>query len=162
MCPGPPVGKLTAHKDAKRKTFYTIEGHDPICMVGEFGKKDATTRMSETFLDEHLPLWEMWVVKKLLSWTSCRRWQRIIQNTFIKTLHLEKWKLDSHGLPVQLLPNKYPTSPAEMEHKANIQQCHPCHKAIPLSQKSAASGAAGTQDKELRDTIETAKSDFLG
>ena len=48
-----------------------------------------------------------------------------------------------------------------MEHKARIEQCHPCQKSVPLSQKSAASGAARTQDKELRDTIETAKSDFL-
>ena len=97
----------------------------------------------------------------LLSWTCCRRWQRAVHRIFYKTLHSERWKIDSHGLPVQLLPNKYPTWPAEMEHKVKIQPCHKCHKTAPLSQKSAASGAARTQDKELRDTIETAKSDFL-
>ena len=34
LCPGPPVGRLIAHKDAKGRTFYTVEGQDPICMVG--------------------------------------------------------------------------------------------------------------------------------
>ena len=59
LCPGPPVGKLAAHKDAQGRTFYTIEGQDPLCMMGEFGKKEVTTRMTETFLSEQLPLWEM-------------------------------------------------------------------------------------------------------
>ena len=57
--PGPLVGKLIAHKDAHGRTFYAIEGQGPPCMVGVFGKKEVTARMTETFLSEHLPLWEM-------------------------------------------------------------------------------------------------------
>ena len=148
------VGVLTAHQDTRGNIFYTVEGSE---------LDQSLKRMSETFLLEHLPNWEMWTSKLLLSWTTCRRWGRIILKTFLKTIDRQNWKLDSYGLPVQLLPDKYPTWPKEIEHRAKIEPIPPCREAkkVTLSQKSAASGAARDQDQELRKTIETAKSDFL-
>ncbi|CAK0865379.1 unnamed protein product, partial [Prorocentrum cordatum] len=149
-----PQGRLIAHQDARGHIFYTIEGSE---------QDKSTKRMTDTFLQEHLPNWEMWSSKLLQQWTQCRRWGRIIQKVFIKTIDRVNWKLDSLGLPVQLLPERYPTWPADIEHRAKIEPRQPCTepKPRPLSQKSAASAAAREQNQELRATIETAKLDFL-
>ncbi|CAK0809230.1 unnamed protein product [Prorocentrum cordatum] len=121
-------------------------------------KKDKDMKqLTETFLLEHLPLWEMWVCKKLLSWTTYRRWTRLVLRTFLRTVHHEKWKLDSHGLPVQLLSTKFPTWPAELGHHEKLEMRRPCRE----SKKSSASAAEIQQNRALRDTIESAKSDFL-
>ncbi|CAK0848586.1 unnamed protein product, partial [Prorocentrum cordatum] len=149
-----PQGRLIAHQDARGHIFYTIEGSE---------QDNSTKRMTDTFLQEHLPNWEMWSSKLLQQWTQCRRWGRIIQKVFIKTIDRVTWKLDSLGLPVQLLPERYPTWPADIEHRAKIEPRQPCTepKQRPLSQKSATSAAAREQNQELRATIETAKLDFL-
>ncbi|CAK0873790.1 unnamed protein product [Prorocentrum cordatum] len=149
-----PQGRLIAHQDARGHIFYTIEGSE---------QDNSTKRMTDAFLQEHLPNWEMWSSKLLQQWTQCRRWGRIIQKVFIKTIDRVNWKLDSLGLPVQLLPERYPTWPADIEHRAKIEPRQPCTepKQRPLSQRSAASAAAREQNQELRATIETAKLDFL-
>ncbi|CAK0793306.1 unnamed protein product [Prorocentrum cordatum] len=110
-------------------------------LAGSERDKDMK-RLTETFLLEHRPLWEMWVCKMLLSWTTSRRWTRLVLKTFLRTVHHEKWKLDSHGLPVQLLSTKFPTWPAELGHHEKLEMRRPCQQA-------------------LRDTIESAKSEFL-
>ncbi|CAK0901527.1 unnamed protein product [Prorocentrum cordatum] len=149
-----PQGRLIAHQDVRGHIFYTIEGSE---------LDNSMKRMTDTFLQEHLPNWEMWSSKLLQQWTQCRRWGRIIQKVFNKTIDRVNWKLDSLGLPVQLLPERYPTWPADIEHRAKIEPRQPCTepKQRPLSQKSAASAAAREQNQELRATIETAKLDFL-
>eukprot|EP00959_Pyramimonas_sp_CCMP1952_P167657 3504044-Pyramimonas_sp.AAC.1 len=77
--------------------------------------------MTDIFLLEYLPNWEMWSSKLLRQWTQCRRWGRVIQKVFLKTIDHVNWKLDSLGLPVQLLPEKYPTWPTDLEHRAKIE-----------------------------------------
>ncbi|CAK0882044.1 unnamed protein product, partial [Prorocentrum cordatum] len=144
-------GRLIAHQDTKGNIFYTVEGSEL-----DHSKK----RTTDIFLLEHLPNWEMWSSKLLRQWTQCRRWGRVIQKVFLKTIDHVNWKLDSLGLPVQLLPEKYPTWPTDLEHRAKIEQCPPSTKAKQRPQKSTAA-AAREQNQELRATIETAKSDFL-
>ncbi|CAK0811884.1 unnamed protein product [Prorocentrum cordatum] len=145
-------GPLTdVDEDTKGNIFYTVESSEL-----DHSKK----RMTDIFLLEYLPNWEMWSSKLLRQWTQCRRWGRVIQKVFLKTIDHVNWKLDSLGLPVQLLPEKYPTWPTDLEHRAKIEQCPPSSKAKQRPQKSTAA-AAREQNQELRATIETAKSDFL-
>ncbi|CAK0830159.1 unnamed protein product [Prorocentrum cordatum] len=146
-----PQGQLIAHQDTKGNTLYTFEGSE---------LDNSKKRMTDIFPLEHLPNWEMWSSKLLWQWTQCRRWGRVIQKVFLKTIDHVNWKLDSLGLPVQLLPEKYPTWPTDLEHRAKIEQCPPSTKAKQRPQQSTAA-AAREQNQELRATIETAKSDFL-
>ncbi|CAK0889332.1 unnamed protein product [Prorocentrum cordatum] len=146
-----PQGRLIAHQDTRGNIFYTVESSEL-----DYSKK----RMTDISLLEHLPNWETWSSKLLRQWTQCRRFGRVIQKVFIKTIDRVNWKLDSLGLPVQVLPEKYPTWPTDLEHRAKIEQCPPSSKAKRRPQKSTAA-AAREQNQELRATIETAKSDFL-
>ncbi|CAK0844297.1 unnamed protein product [Prorocentrum cordatum] len=114
-----PQGRLIAHQDTKGNIFYTVEGSEL-----DHSKK----RMTDIVLLEHLPNWEMWSSKLLRQWTQCRRWGRVIQKVFLKTIDHVNWKLDSLGLPVQLLPEKYPTWPTDLENRAKIEQCPPSTK----------------------------------
>ncbi|CAK0829538.1 unnamed protein product [Prorocentrum cordatum] len=146
-----PQGRLIAHQDTKGNIFYAVESS---------GLDHSKKRMTDIFLLEYLPNWEMWSSKLLRQWTQCRRWGRVIQKVFLKTIDHVNWQLDSLGLPVQLLPEKYPTWPTDLEHRAMIEQCPPSSKTKKRPQKSTAA-AAREQNQELRATIETAKSDFL-
>ncbi|CAK0865999.1 unnamed protein product, partial [Prorocentrum cordatum] len=146
--PMPPSARLIQHQDTRGNIFCTVE-------CSELDK--SLKRLSDTFLLEHLPTWEMWSSKLLKQWTMCRRWGRVIIKVFLKTIDRVTWKLDSIGLPVQLLPEKYPTWPAELGHRAKIEPQRP---RTETKQRSAASAAAREQNQELRANIETAKSDF--
>ncbi|CAK0890102.1 unnamed protein product, partial [Prorocentrum cordatum] len=146
--PMPPSARLIQHQDTRGNIFYTVEG-------SELDK--SLKRLTDTFLLEHLPTWEMWSSKLLKQWTMCGRWGRVIIKVFLKTIDRVTWKLDSIGLPVQLLPEKYPTWPAELGHRAKIEPQRP---RTETKQRSAASAAAREQNQELRANIETAKSDF--
>ncbi|CAK0825479.1 unnamed protein product, partial [Prorocentrum cordatum] len=146
-----PQGRLIAHQDTKDNIFYTVEGSE---------LDNSTKRMTDIFLLEHLPTWEMWASKLLRQWTQRRRWGRVAQKIFLKTIDHVNWKLDSLGLPVQLLPEKYPTWPTDLEHRAKIEPCPPSTKAKQRPQQSTAA-AAREQNQKQRATIETAKSDLL-
>ncbi|CAK0874899.1 unnamed protein product, partial [Prorocentrum cordatum] len=146
--PMPPSARLVQHQDTRGNIFYTVEG-------SELDK--SLKRLTDTFLLGHLPTWETWSSKLLKQWAMCRRWVRVIIKVFLKTIDRVTWKLDSIGLLVQLLPEKYPTWPAELGRRAKIEPQRP---RTETKQRSAASAAAREQNQELRANVETAKSDF--
>ncbi|CAK0791172.1 unnamed protein product, partial [Prorocentrum cordatum] len=146
--PMPPSARLIQHQDTRGNIFCTVEG-------SELDK--SLKRLTDTFLLWHLPTWEVWSSKLLKQWAMCRRLGRVIIKVFLQAIDGVPWELGSIGLPVQLLPEKHPTWPAELGHRAKIEPRRPGAGA---KQRSAASAAAREQNQELRANVETAKSDI--
>ena len=134
-------------------------GWEQISLTAASVPVPMTDRDSELFLVEHLSTWEMWTSKLHHAWTCERRWVRMLLKTFIKTIDNEHWRLDSMGLPVPLLPIKYPTwSQTDLLHTAKREKCQPCQKAKGNYYEKK---ATTQQSREQRQEVELARSDFL-
>ena len=101
----------------------------------------------------------MWTSKLHHASTCERHWVRMLLKTFIKTIDNEHWRLDSMGLPVPLLPIKYPTwSQTDLLHTAKREKCQPCQKAKGNYYEKK---ATTQQSREQRQEVELEGSDFL-